>query len=103
MFEELTDRQIKASILEFLIKKGRWGNYYFPLETLVNWLSKKIRRDGKRVRKCLRDLVNEGYILIHKRGETISLNPSRSMEIKEFIDSWKTHLNVNDRNHKIVP
>ena len=85
MSSELTDEQVKAAIIEFLIKKGRWGAHYFPLETLANWLSKKVRRNGKRVRKCLRDLVNEGYLLVHKRGKTISLNPTRSTEIKEFI------------------
>lgn len=85
MSSELTDEQVKAAIIEFLIKKGRWGAHYFPLETLANWLSKKVRRNGKRVRNCLRDLVNEGYLLVHKRGKTISLNPTRSTEIKEFI------------------
>jgi len=82
---ELSDTQIKASILEFLIKKGRWGAHYFPVETLVNWLGKKVRRDGKRVRRCLRDLVNEGYVLVHKRGETVSLNPTRSTEITQLV------------------
>lgn len=85
MSVELSDKQIKAAIIEFLIKKGRWGARYFPLETLVNWLGKKVRRNGKRVRKCLRALVNEGYILIHKKGKTVSLNPARSMKIREFI------------------
>jgi len=82
---ELTDEQIKASIIEFLVKKGRWGTHYFPVETLVNWFGKKTRRNGRRIRKCLRELVNEGYLLSHKRGETVSLNPTRSMEIKDFI------------------
>ena len=85
MSGDLTDEQVKASILEFLVKKGRWGARYFPLETLVNWFSKKIRRDGHRIRGCLRDLVNEGYILVHKKGKTVSLNPARTMEIMEFM------------------
>jgi len=82
---ELTDQQVKAAIIEFLLKKGRWGANYFPLETLVNWLGRKVRRNGRRVRSCLRDLVNEGFLLVHKRGGTVSLNPTRSKEIEEFI------------------
>ena len=78
----LTDGQVKAAIMEFLVKKGRWGAHYFPIDTLVNFLSRKIRRDGKRVRKCIQDLVDEGYVLLHKKGKTISLNPARSREIE---------------------
>ena len=78
----LTDGQVKAAIMEFLVKKGRWGAHYFPIDTLVNFLGKKIRRDGKRIRKCIQDLVDEGYVLLHKKGKTISLNPARSREIE---------------------
>jgi len=46
----LTDEQVKAAILEFLVKKGRWGAHYFPVETLVNWLGKKVERNGKELR-----------------------------------------------------
>lgn len=86
MSAQLNDEQVKASILEFLLKKGRWGAHYFPLDTLIRWMSKKVRRNGKRVKACLRDLVNEGYVLIHKRGETISLNPVRSKKIMGYIE-----------------
>jgi len=84
---QLTDEQVKGAILEFLLKKGRWGAHYHPLETMIRWLSKKVRRNGKRVRVCLRDLVSEGYGLIHKRGETVSLNPAMSKEITDFLRS----------------
>jgi hypothetical protein len=85
MSAELTDEQVKASILEFLVKKGRWGVHYFPLETLVNWLGKKVRRNGKRVRKSVKDLIDESYILVHKRGGMVSLNPTRTKEIAEYV------------------
>jgi len=85
---QLTDEQIKLSIVEFLVKKGRWGSRYFPTDTLVNFLSRKIRRNGKRIRKCIEDLVDEGYILVHKRGETVSLNSAKSRAILEFIRSY---------------
>jgi hypothetical protein len=82
----LTDEQIKASILEFLVKKGRWGAHYYPLDTMVRWLGKKVRKNGKRVRTCSSRLVNEGYLLMHKRGQTVSLNPSVSKEIVQYIE-----------------
>ncbi len=82
---QLTDEQVKVSIVEFLLKKGRWGAHYFPADTLVNFLGRKIGRNGKRVRKCIKEMVNRGYILPHKRGETISLNPAKSREILDFI------------------
>lgn len=83
---EITEEQVKASVLEFLIKKRRWGSYYFPTDTLVNFLSRKIKRNGKRVRNSIDQLVSKGYILLHKKGKTISLNPTRSREIMEFIE-----------------
>jgi hypothetical protein len=35
----------------------------------------------------LRELISEDLVLLHKKGETLSLNPARSMEIIEFIAS----------------
>jgi len=54
---QITDQQIKASILEFLMKKGRWGAHYYPLDTMIRWHVKKVMRNGKRVRVCLKDLA----------------------------------------------
>ena len=84
---DLTDEQLKAAIMELLAKKGRWGAHYLPIDTTINWLGKKVRRDGKRVKLMVRELVNDGYLFVHKRGETISLNPARSREIMELLRS----------------
>ena len=81
----LTENQTKAAILEFLLKKGRWGAHYFPVDTLVNWMGRKVERNGRRVRACLKELAKEGYVLIHKRGETASLNPAMIRNIRELI------------------
>jgi hypothetical protein len=83
-YKKLSDLQLKAAILVFLLKKGRWGGYYFPLDTLVNWFGKKVR-NGKRIEKIVKDLVNERYLTLYKRGATVSLNPARSEEIVDFI------------------
>jgi len=85
MSRELTDGQVKAAILEFLLMKGRWGSHYFPAETLVNWFSRRVKGDGRRVRRSLKELAGEGYVLVHKRGETVSLNPSMNRDIRAYI------------------
>ncbi|MEM1674309.1 MAG: hypothetical protein QXN24_05865 [Candidatus Bathyarchaeia archaeon] len=81
----LTDAEIKADIMDRLLRRGCWGAKYFPIDTLVNWLAKQIKKDGRRVRDCIEELVREGYVLLHKRGEAISLNPARSREIIEYV------------------
>ena len=85
MFSFSIDKEIKVIILSKLRNRGYWGSRYAPLDSLVHWLSKKIRKNGKRVQKAIRQLVNEGYLILHKRGETISLNPAKSKEILELI------------------
>jgi hypothetical protein len=87
---QLTDEQVKAAILEFLLKKGRWGAHYFPTATLINWFSRKVKRNGKRVRSCLRNLARKDFLLVHKRGKTISLNPFKRRDILEFIESARS-------------
>jgi len=83
--QEISDEEIKADIMYRLLRKHCWGAKYLPLDTLINWMSKQIRRNGRRVRRCVEELTKEGYILLHKRGEAISLNPTRSREIAEYI------------------
>ncbi len=86
MSVEMTDEQLMAEIMSPLLQKGRWGAHYFPLDTMVNWLGKKVKRDGKRVERAIKDLVKEGYLFAHKKGGTVSLNPARSREIQEYIE-----------------
>jgi len=85
MFEQETDEEIKADLMYRLLRKHCWGAKYLPLDTLINWISKQIRRNGKRLRKCVEELAEEGYIFFHKKGNTVSLNPARSREIAEYI------------------
>ncbi|MEM4246407.1 MAG: hypothetical protein QW390_03830 [Candidatus Bathyarchaeia archaeon] len=71
--------------MDWLERHGRWGAHYFPLDTLVNKISHVVKNDGKRIMKTVKELLNEGYILAHKGGETVSLNPARSREISEYV------------------
>jgi hypothetical protein len=76
----------KADVMNRLLRKGCWGAKYLPLDSLVNWLAKKVKSNGKRVRKIIKELANDGYLLLHKGGQTASLNPAMSREIIEYIE-----------------
>ena len=87
MRRDYTDSQVKALIMDWLERHGRWGAHYFPLDTLVNKLSHAVKNNGKRIRQMVKGLLKEDYIFAHKGGNTISLNPSRSKEIVEYIQN----------------
>lgn len=85
MSERPADEEIKADLMYRLLRKHCWGAKYLPLDTLINWISKQVKKNGKRVKKCVEDLARDGYLLLHKKGNTVSLNPARSKEIVEFV------------------
>jgi glutamate-1-semialdehyde aminotransferase len=85
MKREYADFELRALILDWLVRRGRWGAHYYPLDTLVNRLSHAVKNNGRRVRRMVKELLEEGYILAHKKGETISLNPARSRDIVEYV------------------
>ena len=72
-------------VMDKLRKRGCWGGRYTPLDSLVRWLGKKIKKNGRRVRAAIRQLVDD-YLILNKRGKTVSLNPTRSREIMKFIE-----------------
>jgi len=86
MRRDYNDTELKALILDWLVRHGRWGAHYFPLDTLDNKLSHVVRNNGRRTRKFVKELANDGHLLLHKRDETVSLNPARSKEIMELIE-----------------
>jgi len=85
MRRDYANSELKALILDWLERHGMWGAHYFPLDTLVNRLSHVVKNNGKRIRRMVKQLLDEGYTLAYKGGETISLNPTRSREIAEYI------------------
>lgn len=85
MRRDYSDHEVKALILDWLVRHGRWGSHYFPIDTLVNKLSHAVKNNGKRIRKFVRELVKENYLLLHKGGETVSLNPHKNIDILEYI------------------
>jgi len=82
---EFSDEEIKADIMNRLLRRNCWSAKYLPIDTLVNWLARKVKPDDKRVRKLIKQLVNDGFLIIHKKGETVSLNSTKSEEIIEYI------------------
>ena len=83
---ELSDEEIRADVMNRLIRRSCWGGKYLPVDSLVNWLAKRVRRNGKRVRDVIRMLVSERYLLLHKGGKAVSLNPALSKEIIEYTE-----------------
>jgi hypothetical protein len=83
---EMADPEIKADVMNRLLRRNCWGAKYLPTDTLVNWLAKRVKRNGKRVINLIKALVNEGYLLFHKGGKTVSLNPVRSKDITEYLE-----------------
>ncbi len=83
---EPSDNELKAEIMYRLQRRGCWGKVYLPVDALVKWLGNMIKRNGKRVRKLIDDLVQGGYVGRYKKGETIYLNFARRNEITKYIE-----------------
>jgi hypothetical protein len=66
---EPSDNELKAEIMYRLLRKGCWGKVYLPVDALVKWLGNMIKRNGKRVRKLINVLVQDGYAGRYKKGE----------------------------------
>jgi hypothetical protein len=86
MKKEFSSEELKALILNFIMRKGRWGEHYFPTDTMSNWLGQVVKNNGKNVRKKVKELANEGYLILHKGNTTASLNPQAKKEIIEYIE-----------------
>lgn len=87
MRREYSDEALKALILNFIMRKGRWGEHYFPIDTMANWLGQVVKNNGKNIKKKVKELANEGYLILHKGNTTASLNPRLKHEIMEYIEN----------------
>lgn len=82
---EYSDSELRAEILNFIMRKGRWGEHYFPIDTMANWLGQVVKNNGKNIRKKVKELAKEGYLILHKVNTTASLNPRLKREIEEYV------------------
>lgn len=85
MKRDYFDEELKGLILNFIMRKGRWGKHYFPIDTMKNWLSQVVQNNGRNIDKKIKELHNEGFLILHKRNTTVSLNPRMKYEILEYI------------------
>ncbi len=86
MRHDYSDEELKALILYFIMRKGRWGEHYFPIDTMANWLGQTVKNNGKNIRKKVKELVKEGFLILHKVNTTASLNPRLKQEIEEYVE-----------------
>lgn len=83
---EYSDSELRAEILNFIMRKGRWGEHYFPIDTMANWLGQVVKNNGKNIRKKVKDLAKERFLILHKVNTTASLNPRLKREIEEYVE-----------------
>jgi len=75
MKRDYSDEELKALILNFIMRKGRWGEHYFPIDTMTNWLGQVVKNNARNVRKKVKELAKDGYLILNKGNKTASLNP----------------------------
>ncbi len=86
---DMSAEEIKAEVCWRLRRRDCWGANYLPVDALVGWLGKQVKKDGKKVQTAINDLTKEGLLLPHKKGRTVSLNPHRIRDIDALL---KEHL-----------
>ena len=76
--------KIKIHILRKLYRHGKIGESYTPIENLRHGLP-QAERDMSIINEIVKELHNTGFVLIWKKGSTVSLNPLALDKIKEII------------------
>ena len=84
---DLTDKQIKADILNRLVTANAFGSYHIPIDQMKSWIQNKIKRNGKTVEKCIKDLVRKGLV-VKKARNTIYANKYQLDLILDYIDTY---------------
>lgn len=82
----MSPEEIKAEVCWRLKRRNCWGAKYLPVDSLVDWLGKLVKEDGKRVHAAIEELIREGLLLSHKKRRTVSLNPHRVREIDALLE-----------------
>lgn len=53
---------------------------------MASHLGRAVRNSGKNVRRKVRDLAKDGFLILHKGNTTAALNPRMEREITEHIE-----------------
>lgn len=83
--KDLTDKEIEATILDKLARKDMWSGTYRPTDSMIKWISNRLKHNGRRVKIIIDDMSKRGLILFKKSGAVISLNPQKREEILRII------------------
>lgn len=83
---KVSDKEIVATIFDKLDRKGMWGGSYRPYDSVVSWIGGRIKKDGKRVKNIIDNLIKDGHLLAKKSNNVVSLNPKRKEKIRDYID-----------------
>lgn len=81
----------KATILEFLLKKGCIGGAHTPLDRVKSCIELHSKQDKKEFEQALDELVKDSWVIpASKRtgkgsGIHLSLNPRALSEISEYL------------------
>lgn len=78
---DFSDNQLKALIFDKLVRKKKWGHSYLPLDSVMRWIERRVKRNGRRLKRIVQGLVKEDYLLIWKNGNCISLNVKKKEKI----------------------
>jgi len=84
--KDLIDQQIEATVLDKLARKEMWGGTYRPVDSMIRWISNRLKHNGKRVKNIIDDICKRGLVLFKKSGNVISLNPEKKEEILRIIE-----------------
>ena len=82
---DMSLEEIEAEVCWRLRRRSCWGAKYLPVDSLVDWLGKLVKDDGKKVQTAIDQMAKEGLLLRHKKGRTISLNPRRAREVETLL------------------
>jgi len=85
---ELTFEELKATVLNGLLTRNRWAGRYVPVKSMIYRMSRRVKNNGKMVRKAIDELQKEGLLLIKKGGGAVSLNTKRKREIIDNISQY---------------
>ena len=74
---------VKASLLEGMVKRRQWSMNYKSIEDTV---SKLPNRKKKKALDLVDQLVKQGWAEYHKNKECVSLRSGRREEIREYLE-----------------
>jgi hypothetical protein len=76
--------KLKVHILRRLYDHTYIGNKYIPIEEL-KWGLPSHARNMKAIHKAVKELVRNGCLILHKKGNTVSINPVMLKKVKKSI------------------